>query len=106
MMSKKSKPSLWDMFKHSPTLRQIFEKVLPTRFNPKPKVCEHNRVDYKSLNKLAHKQMEVLEVLAKQILHMEKEKEVIRNAACKELDKLKAENVELKNRLEVIRHAH
>ena len=106
MMSKKSKPSLWDMFKHSPTLRQIFEKVLPTRFYPKPKVCEHNRVDYKSLNKLAHKQMEVLEVLANQILHMEKEKEVIRKAACKELDKLKAENVELKSRLEVMRHAH
>ena len=104
-MSKKSKLSLWDMFKHNPTLRPILEKVLPTRF-VKPKVCEHNKVDYKSLSKLAHKQMEVLAVLSEQVLLMEKEKEVIRKACCKELDKLKAENTQLKHRLEVIRHAH
>jgi len=104
-MSKKSKLSLWDMFKHSPTIRPILEKVLPTRLL-KPKVCEHNRVDYKSLSKLAQKQMEVLAVLSEQVLLMEKEKEVIRKACCKELDKLKAENIQLKHRLEVIRHAH
>ena len=104
-MSKKLKSSLWNMFKHSPTLRPILEKVLPTRF-AKPKVCEHSRVDYTSLSKLAHKQMEVLAILAEQVLLMEKEKEVIRKACCKELDKLKAENIQLKHRLEVIRHAH
>ena len=104
-MSKKSKLNLWDMFKHSHTLRPILEKVLTTRFI-KPKVCEHNRVDYKSLSKLAQKQMEVLAVLSEQVLLMEKEKEVIRKACCKELDKLKAENIQLKHRLEVIRHAH
>lgn len=62
-------------------------KILPSY--KKPIVCEHGRIDYKTLSKLATKQMKVIDVLAQQLLIIEKEKEVIRNAACKELDKLK-----------------
>ena len=80
-------------------------KILPVN-KKKPIVCEHNRIDYKTLSILAKKQMNVIDVFAKHQLTLENEKEIIRKAACKELDKLKAENTELKNRLEVIRHAH
>jgi len=101
MMSKKT---LWQQMRNTSIAEKLM-KILPVN-KKKPIVCEHNRIDYKTLSILAKKQMNVIDVLAKHQLTLENEKEIIRKAACKELDKLKAENTELKNRLEVIRHAH
>ena len=106
MMSKRklSKKTLWEQMRSSSIANKLM-KILPVN-KTKPIVCEHDRIDYKTLSILAKKQMNVIDVLAKHQLTLEKEKEVIRKAACNELDKLKAKNVELSHRLEVIKNAH
>ena len=105
-MSKRklSQKTLWEQMRSSSIAKKL-SKILPSN-KTKPIVCEHNRIDYKTLSKLATKQMNVIDVLAQHHLTLDKEKETIKNAAIKELDKLKAKNEELERRLEVIKNAH
>ena len=106
----KVKQSYSKSFGHSPTFRKIMEKwfwIKPQKKRVANAVCEHGRVDYKSLKVLAVKQANLVQDLGHAILAMEKnrtkeklELENVKKDAVERLNNQKATIMKLENELE------
>lgn len=115
----KVRGNLWEQFKESPTIAPILKKFLPIRPR-KPILCEHKKVDYITVKSLAIKQINIIQALADQLADKDKQSEFLKKECCRQLDKLKAQNVvlarinsdqnneikKLTKQLEVIKNAH
>jgi len=106
----KVKQSYSKSFGHSPTFRKIMEKwfwIKPQKKRVAHAVCEHGRVDYKTLKVLAIKQANTVQDLGNAILAMERnrskeklELEHIKKDAAERLNNQKITIMRLENELE------
>ena len=120
-MTKVPKKHLTERYPKSKTIRDALLKR--GKLKRKIAVCEHDKIDYKTMNLLAKKSIAVIENLAKAVASLEEQNQSLRHdwnmcdaAADQHLinyRKLKKENDELKEvitnltkRLEVMRHVN
>lgn len=108
MMSKKSKPTFFAQFKDSFFLRPVIKKlwVKPR----KPKICKHcNKVTADTLQIMVRKQLTIIQSLAESVAKVETvmgDRQHLIDEFLIQLNEVKDERNELKERLEVIKNAH
>ena len=97
-----------------PKSKKIKEALLKRgRLARKIAVCEHDKIDYKTMNLLAKKSIAVIENLAKAVASLEERNKVSEESligflttAQKMLNEKDTQYKELKKRLEVMRHVN
>ena len=97
-----------------PKSKKIKEALLKRgRLARKIEVCEHDKIDYKTMNLLAKKSIAVIENLAKAVASLEERNKVSEesligflNTAQKMMNEQDTQITELKKRLEVMRHVN
>ena len=97
-----------------PKSKKIKEALLKRgRLARKIAVCEHDKIDYKTMNLLAKKSVRVIENLAKAVASLEERNKVSEesligflNTAQKMLSEQDTQIKELQKRLEVMRHVN
>ncbi len=97
-----------------PKSKKIKEALLKRgRLARKIAVCEHDKIDYKTMNLLAKKSIAVIENLAKAVASLEERNKVSEesligflNTAQKMMNEQDTQITELKKRLEVMRHVN
>jgi len=97
-----------------PKSKKIKEALLKRgRLARKIAVCEHDKIDYKSMNLLAKKSIGVIENLAKAVASLEERNKVSEesligflNTAQKMMSEQDTQIKELQKRLEVMRHVN
>ena len=97
-----------------PKSKKIKEALLKRgRLARKIAVCEHDKIDYKTMNLLAKKSIAVIENLAKAVASLEERNKVSEesligflNTAQKIMTEQDTKITELKKRLEVMRHVN
>jgi len=108
MMSKKSKPTFFAQFKDSFFLRPVIKKlwVKPRKL----KVCELcNKVTADTLQIMVRKQLTIIQSLAESVAKVERvmaDRQHLIDQFLIQLNEVKDERNELKERLEVIKNAH
>ena len=111
MMTKVPKKHLTERY---PKSKKIKEALLKRgRLARKIAVCEHDKIDYKTMNLLAKKSVRVIENLAKAVASLEERNKVSEesligflNTAQKMLSEQDTQIKELQKRLEVMRHVN
>ena len=111
MMTKVPKKHLTERY---PKSKKIKEALLKRgRLAKKIAVCEHDKIDYKTMNLLAKKSIAVIENLAKAVASLEERNKVSEesligflNTAQKMMNEQDTQITELKKRLEVMRHVN
>ena len=111
MMTKVPKKHLTERY---PKSKKIKEALLKRgRLARKIAVCEHDKIDYKTMNLLAKKSIAVIENLAKAVASLEERNKVSEesligflNTAQKMMNEQDTQITELKKRLEVMRHVN
>lgn len=107
-MSKKSAPTFFAQFKDSIFLRPVIKKlwVKPR----KPKICKNcNNVTADTLQIMVRKQLTIIQSLAESVAKVERvmgDRQHLINEFLIQLNEVKDERNELKERLEVIKNAH
>ena len=97
-----------------PKSKKIKEALLKRgRLARKIAVCEHDKIDYKTMNLLAKKSIAVIENLAKAVASLEERNKTSEesligflNTAQKMMNEQDTQITELKKRLEVMRHVN
>jgi len=97
-----------------PKSKKIKEALLKRgRLARKIAVCEHDKIDYKTMNLLAKKSIRVIENLAKAVASLEERNKVSEesligflNTAQKMMSEQDTQIKELQKRLEVMRHVN
>ena len=111
MMTKVHKKHLTERY---PKSKKIKEALLKRgRLARKIAVCEHDKIDYKTMNLLAKKSIAVIENLAKAVASLEERNKVSEesligflNTAQKMMSEQDTQIKELQKRLEVMRHVN
>jgi TolA-binding protein len=111
MMTKVPKKHLTERY---PKSKKIKEALLKRgRLARKIAVCEHDKIDYKTMNLLAKKSIAVIENLAKAVASLEERNKVSEesligflNTAQKMMSEQDTQIKELQKRLEVMRHVN
>ena len=111
MMTKVPKKHLTERY---PKSKKIKEALLKRgRLARKIAVCEHDKIDYKTMNLLAKKSIRVIENLAKAVASLEERNKVSEesligflNTAQKMMSEQDTQIKELQKRLEVMRHVN
>ena len=111
MMTKVPKKHLTERY---PKSKKIKEALLKRgRLARKIAVCEHDKIDYKTMNLLAKKSIAVIENLAKAVASLEERNKVseesligLLNTAQKMMSEQDTQIKELQKRLEVMRHVN
>ena len=111
MMTKVPKKHLTERY---PKSKKIKEALLKRgRLARKIAVCEHDKIDYKTMNLLAKKSIAVIENLAKAVAALEERNKVSEesligflNTAQKMMSEQDTQIKELQKRLEVMRHVN
>ena len=111
MMTKVPKKHLTERYPKSKTIRDALQKR--NKLSRKIAVCEHDKIDYKTMNLLAKKSIAVIENLAKAVASLEDrntiaEKSLISflGTAQQLLGEQEIKIKELKQKLEVMRHVN
>ena len=110
-MTKIPKKHLTERYPKSKTIRDALLKR--NKLSRKIAVCQHDQIDYKTMNLLAKKSVRVIENLAKAVASLEERNKVSEesligflNTAQKILTEQDTKITELKKRLEVMRHVN
>ena len=110
-MTKIPKKHLTERYPKSKTIRDALLKR--GKLKRKIAVCEHDKIDYKTMNLLAKKSIAVIENLAKAVASLEERNKVSEesligflNTAQKMLSEQDIQIKELQKRLEVMRHVN
>ena len=111
MMTKVPKKHLTERY---PKSKKIKEALLKRgRLARKIAVCEHDKIDYKTMNLLAKKSIAVIENLTKAVASLEERNKVSEesligflNTAQKMMSEQDTQIKELQKRLEVMRHVN
>jgi len=110
-MTKIPKQHLTARYPKSKTIREALLKR--GKLARKIAVCEHDKIDYKTMNLLAKKSVRVIENLAKAVASLEERNKVSEesligflNTAQKMLSEQDTQIKELQKRLEVMRHVN
>ena len=111
MMTKVPKKQLTERYPQSKTIRDALQKR--NKLSRKIAVCEHDKIDYKTMNLLAKKSIAVIENLAKAVASLEERNKVSEesligflNTAQKMMSEQDTQIKELQKRLEVMRHVN
>jgi hypothetical protein len=111
MMTKVPKKHLTERYPKSKTIRDALQKR--NKLSRKIAVCEHDKIDYKTMNLLAKKSIRVIENLAKAVASLEERNKVSEesligflNTAQKMMSEQDTQIKELQKRLEVMRHVN
>ena len=110
-MTKVPKKHLTERYPKSKTIKEALYKR--GKLARKIAVCEHDKIDYKSMNLLAKKSIAVIENLAKAVASLEERNKVSEesligflNTAQKMMSEQDTQIKELQKRLEVMRHVN
>ena len=105
------KKHLTERYPKSKTIRDALLKR--NKLSRKIAVCQHDQIDYKTMNLLAKKSVRVIENLAKAVASLEERNKVSEESligflttAQKMLNEKDTQYKELKKRLEVMRHVN
>ena len=110
-MTKIPKKHLTERYPKSKTIRDALLKR--NKLSRKIAVCQHDQIDYKTMNLLAKKSVRVIENLAKAVASLEERNKVSEesligflNTAQKMMNEQDTQITELKKRLEEMRHVN
>ena len=110
-MTKVPKKHLTERYPKSKTIGDALQKR--NKLSRKIAVCEHDKIDYKTMNLLAKKSIRVIENLAKAVASLEERNKVSEesligflNTAQKMMSEQDTQLKQLQIRLEVMRHGN